>query len=138
MNSGSYESALFRLQHITEFISMYYSKVAEQLGLTVSQFELVFFVYNHPGCSISEISNKLLIDNSTISRMLDKLFVARLLAATQDEEDKRKKRLFVAIEDEKTQVVFQKIMDQWQEVDTKVNELYGELISQFENKISQD
>ena len=136
MNSDSYESALSRLQHVTEYISIYYSTIAESLGMTTNQFEIVFFVLNHQPCSISEIANALLLDTSTVSRILEKLVFARWLSVEQDAEDKRKKLITVITNGDNAELLNRAIA-QWIAVDEKVNTLYGGLIEAFENKISQ-
>lgn len=137
MNSGSNESAIVRLRNITAFISASYEAVAEKLGFSLVQFEILAFIFkNHP-CNISDISDQLWLDKSTTSRLLDKLEKTSWIRIQPDPGDKRRKLVILALSDENRERVLP-VAQEWADLDKAVYGKYGEFICRLERRIAEE
>jgi DNA-binding MarR family transcriptional regulator len=63
--------------------------------LTTSQFATLLLLSNEQGWRLTDLSERLLIDKSTVTRIIDRLEEAELVQRTADLTDRRVQRVFL-------------------------------------------
>ncbi|MBP2637990.1 MAG: ohrR 2 [Firmicutes bacterium] len=77
-----------------------YSKkilIKEELNITPGQMAILYTLYNGDGITITELSKKCYLDNSTLTGVIDRLEKAGLVLRKEHPEDRR--QLFIYLTD---------------------------------------
>lgn len=57
-----------RLRKISRLISRIYDKKMKNIGINISQLNMLLSIFTNPGANLSEISKSVLMDRSTLTR----------------------------------------------------------------------
>lgn len=66
-----------------------YTPFLKELGLTYTQYIVMLVLWEKDGVSVSEIGEKLMLDNGTLSPLLKKMETAGLIERSRSREDDR-------------------------------------------------
>lgn len=69
---------------------------AQKFGLTTSQFMVMFEIYNHKDISLNELSEKLELPKSSVSRLVDQLVNHGIVMREIPKENRRTVKLSIA------------------------------------------
>lgn len=89
------------MKDLSKFISVthrrlqvHYSELMKKLGITSGQYIYVICVYEHPGLTQDEISQLMIINKSTVTKMLSQLELAGFITRKGNPGDKRSYHIF--------------------------------------------
>jgi len=85
----------FRLGLIARKLQKYYNQKFEEHGITVAQSFIIFSLLENDGAYVKSLAERLEIDSSAITGLLDRLEKERLAERRVDPEDRRAFRIFL-------------------------------------------
>jgi len=87
------EKLRFLLRSINRRMEHYFTVYLQQYDITLPQFLLLREVYRNPNLSLTELSPKLGLANSTVCGIVDRLEKRELVSRTRDTNDRRVVRI---------------------------------------------
>lgn len=85
----------FNLGKVLRRIQAYYQQCLAPFGLTVSQFFVLGALYDRDGVSFSELSERVAVDASTLTGIIDRMERNGFVERRPDPEDRRVVRIFL-------------------------------------------
>jgi len=79
----------FRLGAVTRKIQRFYNSLYKQYGITLGQSFILFALKEKEGLSLGGMADKLNLDNSAITGLIDRMESDNLLVRKVDPEDRR-------------------------------------------------
>jgi DNA-binding MarR family transcriptional regulator len=129
MSSEYYESALLRLRRVTTQLTLRYTDVVKEHNLTPVQFEILLFV-GDGSRTVTEISDFMVVDRSTSSRVLRGIEGRSLIQIIPDKVDRRKRNVVLSPQG---QTVLDDIKTSWLAVEKGVREDYEPALKHLES-----
>lgn len=80
-----------------------------EIGVTLAERHLLIHLTSYPNPTMGEIAERLLLDKSTVSRLIAKAIKKGYIKSTRDEKDKRKQLLHLTELGKKTLIAFESI-----------------------------
>src|SRR5262245_13598456 len=81
----------FRLRKLTRRVSQIYDQMLAPLDLTGTQFSLLSNLATYPDLSIGELADRLMMDPTTLTRVLRPLERRKLVTVAASREDRRRR-----------------------------------------------
>lgn len=85
----------FRINALARRISREHSKACNGYGITGGQSFILFDVLGHEGTILTEIANRVQLDNPAVSGYVDRLVKENLLVRIDDPKDRRLYRIYL-------------------------------------------
>lgn len=133
MNQPEYKSVISKLREILEFVSIDYTLLTESANLTPLQFEIIMHVSRRK-VAIGDIAEYFWLDASTTSRIINRLKQDQWVDTIQDEEDKRRKLVFLVRSPQNISRL-QELITAWSNLDAANKVKYAEAFNNFEEAI---
>lgn len=111
----------FRVRMLNRMVTSIYDDALAKAGVKTSQFNVLVAVSNRAEMKPSELAKILAMDESTLSRNVDRMCTKGLLQLT-DDEDRRSHRITIT---EKGMAVIRKAYPAWQKAQDEVSRLLG-------------
>lgn len=100
------ECIVFLLAKANQKAQRNLKKRLKQFGLTTVQGLILGELYDEDGMTASELGNRLVLDNATVSGVLDRLLEKGWITKEADINDKRVQKIFLSSRNEK-ELIFQ-------------------------------
>jgi DNA-binding MarR family transcriptional regulator len=130
MSGEYYESALLRLRRVTTHLNLRYTDVVREHNLTPVQFEILLYVGSNGSCTVTEISDFMVVDRSTSSRVLRGIEGKSLIQIIPDKVDRRKRNVVLSQEG---QDLLDSVRSSWFAVEKDVRSDYERALEQLES-----
>lgn len=111
----------FRVRMLNRMVTSIYDDALAKAGVKTSQFNVLVAVSNRAEMKPSELAKILAMDESTLSRNVDRMCTKGLLQLA-DDEDRRSHRITIT---EKGTAVIRKAYPAWQKAQDEVSQLLG-------------
>lgn len=95
------EQFRMKLTKLKEMMDVFETETIEFQNIPFAQCQIVMTLVEHPGLNLNQLAQKLKVDNSTISRTLQRAVDRGLVDRREDKMDRRSKVLYVTSEGEK-------------------------------------
>lgn len=89
------QKIMYLLRKIQGSLNCHMQSSAESLGLTTSQFMVMFEIYNNKDISLIELSEKLDLPKSSVSRLVDQLVNQEIVIREIPKENRRTVKLSI-------------------------------------------
>lgn len=83
------------LRMTSRVITQYFDKAFQQVGLRATQFALLADISSREGSTVGDLAEKLLMDQSTVTRNIEVLRKNGLIEVRQGEDDSRKRCIMI-------------------------------------------
>ena len=113
--------AFLRVRKLTRRVTQIYDQAMAPSGLTMTQYGLIAHIGRHPGIGIGDLASLLLMDPTTLSRLLKPLERQGLVLAVAA-EDRRRRQLTLADEGRRT---WREAMPLWQQAQDELADRLG-------------
>jgi len=130
MSSEYYESALLRLRRVTTQLNLRYTDVVKEHSLTPVQFEILLYVGSSGSCTVTEISDFMVVDRSTSSRVLRGIEGRSLIQIIPDKVDRRKRNVVLSPQG---QTLLDDVKTSWLAVEKNVRDDYDSALEHLES-----
>jgi len=130
MSSEYYESALLRLRRVTTQLNLRYTDVVKEHNLTPVQFEILLYVGSIGSCTVTEISDFMVVDRSTSSRVLRGIEGRSLIQILPDKVDRRKRNVVLSAQGH---TLLDDVKTSWLAVEKDVRDDYDAAIEHLES-----
>ena len=80
----------FALYSASLAMTKVYQPLLDPLGVTYPQYLVMLVLWEHDGLSVSEIGERLMLESSTLTPLLKRLEIARLVRRERDTVDERR------------------------------------------------
>jgi MarR family transcriptional regulator, organic hydroperoxide resistance regulator len=128
------EFVCFNLKATNKRVEKYMTSFFENIGINVSQsFILQCLLYNN-GCTLSEISVRAQIENSSLTTMADKLERLGLVERKSDPQNRRVIRLFLTASGKE---LAEKVQSSGEEFDRYLRNVLGEDMDKLFDSLNQ-
>jgi DNA-binding MarR family transcriptional regulator len=117
------EFICFNLKATNKKVEKYMTSFFDNIGINVSQSFILSCLLDNDGCTLSEISSRALIENSSMTTMVDKLEKMGLVERKFDPQNRRIIRLFLTDDGRK---LSQKVQRAGEEFDRSLHEALGD------------
>jgi DNA-binding MarR family transcriptional regulator len=111
----------FRVRMLNRMVTSIYDDALAKAGVKTSQFNVLVAVSNRTEMKPSELAKILAMDESTLSRNVDRMCTKGLLQL-EDDADRRSHRITIT---EKGMAVIRKAYPAWQKAQDEVSQLLG-------------
>jgi DNA-binding MarR family transcriptional regulator len=81
--------ACFPVYALSRVLTAHYKPILDEIGMTYPQYLVMLVLWQHQQLSVKEIGEKLLLDSGTLTPLLKKLEVRKLINRTRSMEDER-------------------------------------------------
>ncbi len=103
----------FQFGRASRAMARVYREKLSSLGITHIQFFILIALYESEGIPVSELSEKVTLDKSTMTGLLDRLERENLIKRVRDRQDRRIYRVFLT---ERSRALKDKLMGIYREV----------------------
>lgn len=101
----------FALYSASLAMTKIYKPLLAKLGLTYPQYLVMLALWQHGGCSVSDLGGRLHLDSGTLTPLLKRMETSGWLTRTRDAADERRVTLALTPEGRKLKVKAKKIPD---------------------------
>ena len=81
--------ACFPVYALSRVLTAHYKPILDEIDLTYPQYLVMLVLWEHQECSVKEIGEKLLLDSGTLTPLLKKLEIRKLVNRIRSREDER-------------------------------------------------
>jgi DNA-binding MarR family transcriptional regulator len=113
----------FRLRKLTRRVSQIYDQMLSPLDLTGTQFSVLSNLAANPDISIGALAERLMMDPTTLTRVLRPLERRRLVSVVATREDRRRRQVALTAGGTAT---FREAVPLWRKAQARIAELIGE------------
>jgi DNA-binding MarR family transcriptional regulator len=113
----------FRLRKLTRRVSQIYDQMLAPLDLTGTQFSVLSNLSTNPDISVGALADRLMMDPTTLTRVLQPLERRRLVSVVATREDRRRRQVTLTATGQAT---FREAVPLWRKAQARIAELIGE------------
>jgi DNA-binding MarR family transcriptional regulator len=113
----------FRLRKLTRRVSQIYDQMLAPLDLTGTQFSVLSNLSTNPDISVGALADRLMMDPTTLTRVLQPLERRRLVSVVATREDRRRRQVTLT---PTGQATFRDAVPLWRKAQARIAELMGE------------
>jgi DNA-binding MarR family transcriptional regulator len=129
---NTHRCACGNLRRTTRAVTQFYDRFFQKCGLRSSQFSLLFTISLNENISVSELGDKLRMDQTTVTRNLKILGKNDYIRIARGKKDARKKAIFITEEGAKK---LTEAIPLWENAQKRIEEEFG--MERLENLITE-
>lgn len=134
-----YNSLAYYISSLRKDFIEFCNKKLDCLGITQGLLFFIIYIGKHPGCTSSELSNKLKLDSGHTARSIEKLVKSEFIKKDKDIKDKRVSILNLTEKGEHTFQASYKMFIEWDKEKLKTLEKEEkEILMNILSKISNE
>jgi MarR family transcriptional regulator, transcriptional regulator for hemolysin len=89
------------ISDVARLLRTEFDRRVRRLGITRAQWLVLTRLHRHPGASLSELAERMEVENATAGRMIDRLVANGWVARRTQRDDRRVKRVYLTPEAER-------------------------------------